>query len=142
MTRGRVFLVAGLLVLAVIVVVAATHGGGGNSSKPTSLTGTVSKSKAELTATSVVATTRVRVGGAPGTRVTLKWGLVDSLSGRASVQDRVAKRFTTTSEMVTHDVVVRFPKPAIPSHYIVNFALFGPDGLLDSGDTGEFIVPG
>jgi hypothetical protein len=134
-------LLGGLLVIVVIVVVAATHKGGGGKASPNTLSGSVSKSKAEVNGKTVVASTRVKVGGQPGTHVTLKWGLVDSLSGRASVQDRVAKRFTTTADTVTHDVVLRFPKPTIPSHYIINFALFGPNGLIDSGDTGEFIVP-
>jgi hypothetical protein len=135
-------LVGGLVLVVVIVVIAATRGGenGGNSSAQT-LNGSVSRSKAEVSGNEVVASTRVRVDGIAGTRVTLKWGLVDSLSGRASVQDRVARRFTTTADTTTHDVVIRFRKPLIPSHYIINFALFGPDGLLDSGDTGEFIVP-
>jgi hypothetical protein len=134
-------LVGGLVVIVLIVVVAATRGGGGDNGSPNSLSGSLSRSKVELSGDSVVASTRVRVGGEPGSRVTLKWGLVDVLSGRASVQDRVARRFTSTSSTVTHDVVIRFTKPAISSHYIINFALFGPDGLLDSGDTGEFIVP-
>jgi len=39
-------------------------------------------------------------------------------------------------------VVIRFAKPATPSHYIINFALYGPNGaLVDSTDTGELAVP-
>jgi hypothetical protein len=134
-------LVGGLAAVVLIVVIAATRGGGRDNSSPASLSGSLSHSKVELSGDSVVASTRVRVSGKPGSRVTLRWGLVDVLSGRASVQDRVAKRFTSTSSDVSHDVVIRFKKPAVPSHYIINFALFGPDGLLDSGDTGEFVVP-
>src|SRR3954469_2194112 len=119
--------VGGLLVLVVVVVVEVTRGGGnGGKGSAQTLTGSVSRSKADVSGSQVVAPTRVRFGGIPGTRVTLKWDPVDSLSGRASVEDRVAKRFTTTANTTTHDVAIRFRKPATPSHYIINFALFGP----------------
>jgi hypothetical protein len=142
-TRGRIILAAGLLVVLVVVVVAATHGGGSGNGSATSLSGSVSRPKAELAGDTVVASVRVRIGGISGSKVTLNWGLVDSLSGRASLQDRVARRFTSTSTAVTRDVVIRFAKPATPSHYIINFALYGPNGaLVDSTDTGELVVPG
>jgi hypothetical protein len=142
-TRARLILAVGVLVVVVIVVVVATRGGdeGGNGSQ-TSLSASLTRAKAELSGRTVVASVRARIGGIPGSKLTLKWGLVDSLSGRASVQDRVARSFTSTSAAVTRDVVIRFPRPATPSHYIINFALYGPNGaLVNSTDTGELVVP-
>lgn len=142
MTRGRFILAAGLLAILVVVVVAATHRGDSGKGSTTSLSASLSRAKAELSGETVVASVRVRLAGIAGSKLTLKWGLVDSLSGRASLEDRIARRFTSTSTAVTSDVVVRFPKPATPSHYIINFALYGPNGaLVDSTDTGELAVP-
>lgn len=127
------------MVLLVVIVV-ATRGGDDGSSP--SLSASLGKADVEVAGGTIVTSTSVRIGGVPGRKLTLKWGLVDVLSGRASVQDRVAERFTSTAATVKRDVVVRFPRPVTPSHYIVNFALYGPDGsLLDSSDTGEFVVP-
>jgi hypothetical protein len=141
-TRGRIIVVAGLLAILVVVVVAATHRGDGGKGSTTSLSASLSRPKAELSGETVVASVRVRLGGIAGSKLTLRWGLVDSLSGRASLQDRVARHFTSTSASVTRDVVIRFPKPATPSHYIINFGLYGPNGaLVDSTDTGELAVP-
>jgi hypothetical protein len=143
MSRGRLLVAGALLAVVIVVAVALAGGGGGGDGSPTSISATVSRAEVTESPSGVVATARVRIGGIAGSKVELRWGLVDALSGRASVQDRVAKDYTTTASSVTHEAVVRFARPAVASRYIVNFALYGPDGsLLDSRDTGQFDVSG
>lgn len=143
MTRRRLLVAGALLVAVIVVAVVISSAGGGGGGSPTSISAAVTRAEVTESSAGVVATARVRIGGIAGSKVELRWGLVDALSGRASVQDRVAKEYTTTASSVTREAVVRFARPLTPSRYIINFALYGPDGsLLDSRDTGLFDVAG
>jgi hypothetical protein len=115
-----------------------TSGGGGSSS---SLTAQVRSAHGEVQGNKVVASSDVKVGGKPGTRLTLKWNLVDAVSGvRASEEDEIAKRFVTTANVKDETVNVTGKLP-VPTDYIVHFALYAPDGsYLSSADSKVFTV--
>jgi hypothetical protein len=90
---------------------------------------------------SVVGTVKVTEGGKPGEHLTLRWGLVDAVSGvRASESERLAAKYTTTASVDSHDVTIRFAKPT-PTDYLIHFALYGPGGVyLASSDSDVFTV--
>jgi hypothetical protein len=113
-------------------------GGGGSSS---SLTAQVKSAQGEVQGNKIVASSDVKVGGKPGTRLTLKWNLVDAVSGvRASEEDEIAKRFVTTAAVKDETVNVTGKLP-VPTDYIVHFALYAPDGsYLSSADSKVFTV--
>jgi hypothetical protein len=113
--------------------------GGGSSSS--SLTAQVKNAKGEVQGNKVVASSDVKVGGKPGTHLTLKWNLVDAVSGvRASEEDEIAKRFVTTADVKDETVNVTSKLP-VPTDYIVHFALYAPDGsYLSSADSKVFTV--
>jgi hypothetical protein len=114
-----------------------SSGGGGSSS----LTAQVKNAKGEVQGNKVVASSDVKVGGKPGTHLTLKWNLVDAVSGvRASEEDEIAKRFVTTADVKDETVNVTSKLP-VPTDYIVHFALYAPDGsYLSSADSRVFTV--
>ena len=101
----------------------------------------VQHASAQVEGKSVVATVKVTEGGKPGEHLTLRWGLVDAVSGvRASESEVLAAKYTTTSSVETKDVTIHFPKPT-PTDYLVHFALYGTDGsYLASSDTDVFTV--
>ena len=113
--------------------------GGGSSSS--SLTAQVKSAKGEVQGNKVVASSDVKVGGKPGTHLTLKWNLVDAVSGvRASEEDEIAKRFVSTADVKDETVNVTSKLP-VPTDYIVHFALYAPDGsYLSSADSKVFTV--
>jgi hypothetical protein len=136
------------LPLIALLVLAAGCGGGGSSSangtqSPTSskLVTKVDHAAAKVEGSSVVGTVQVTEGGHPGDHLTLRYGLVDAVSGvRASESERLAAKYTTTSTVASKDVTVRFPKPT-PTDYLLHFALYGPDGsYLASSDSDVFTV--
>lgn len=106
-----------------------------------SLVTKVEHASAKVDGATVVGTVRVTEGGKPGLRLTLRYGLVDAVSGvRASESERLAAKYTTTSSVDTKEVTVRFPKPT-PTDYLIHFALYGPDGsYLASSDSDVFTV--
>ena len=109
--------------------------GGGN------LVTKVEHASATVEGKSVVGTVKVTEGGKPGEHLTLRWGLVDAVSGvRASESERLAAKYTTTASVDSHDVTIRFAKPT-PTDYLIHFALYGPDGTyLASSDSDVFTV--
>ena len=138
--------------LTAILFVAALAGCGGSnrsSSSAGSSTNTsggtlfthLSHAKVDPSGNPVVATVEVKVGGKAGEHLTLHWGLVDAVSGvRASDQEEVAARYTTTSSIETHDVTVKFKRP-VPTDYLVHFSLDAPDGsFLSSTDSDVFTI--
>lgn len=139
---------AGLLALLVSIAVAATACGGSSSSSGSSgksvstLTVKVSHAKADFANGKIEASVHVDEGGRPGERLTLRYGLVDAVSGvRASESEKLVARYTTTSKVESHDVQVTIPKP-VPTDYVVHFALYAPDGSwLASDDSDVFTVP-
>jgi hypothetical protein len=140
-----------VIVLAALTVLAAGCGssGGSNASSSTttqaagggSLVTKVEKATASVQGKSVVSTVKVTEGGKPGERLTLRWGLVDAVSGvRASESERLAAKYTTTSSVESHDVTIHFAKPT-PTDYLIHFALYGSDGsYLASTDSDVFTV--
>jgi hypothetical protein len=91
---------------------------------------------------SIVGTVKVTEGGKPGEHLTLRYGLVDAVSGvRASQEERLAAKYTTASSVESKDVTVRFAKPGTPTDYLMHFVLYGPDGsYLASSDSDVFSV--
>ena len=96
----------------------------------------------EVEGSSIVGTVKVTEGGHPGARLSLRYGLVDAVSGTRASQDEVlAARYTTTGKVVSKDVTIRFRKPNVPTDYLLHFVLYGPDGsYLASSDSPVFTV--
>jgi hypothetical protein len=146
----RFRLIAGLALL----VVAAGCGGGSSSSgdngASTTSTGSsgsqlvtkVEHASAKEEGSSVVGTVKVTEGGKAGEHLSLRYGLVDAVSGsRASQEEQLAAKYTTTASVVSKDVTVRFPKPSTPTDYLMHFVMYGPDGsYLASSDSDVFTV--
>jgi hypothetical protein len=141
-----------VIMLAALLVLAAGCGSGGSNAGSSSSSGSGTQSGGSLVTkvqhasvtvqgASVVSTVKVTEGGKPGDHLTLRWGLIDAVSGvRASESERLAAKYTTTASVTTHDVTVHFAKPT-PTDYLVHFALYGPDGsYLASTDSDVFTV--
>jgi hypothetical protein len=135
-----------IMLAALLAFVAGCGGNGnsnatGNSSGGGSLVTKVQNASAKVDGASVVGTVKVTEGGKPGEHLTLRYGLVDAVSGvRASESERLAAKYTTTSAVASHDVTVRFAKPT-PTDYLLHFALYGSDGsYLASADSDVFTV--
>jgi hypothetical protein len=133
--------------LAAAVVAAAGCGGGGHpsvngGSTSSRLVVKVEHANAKVEGSSIVGTVKITEGGHPGQRLALRYGVVDAVSGvRASQDERLVARYTTTSSVEQKDVSVRFRKPATPTDYLLHFVLYGPDGsYLDSSDSPIFTV--
>ena len=144
-----------ILGLALLVIAAGCGGGGGSSSGNTDNSGTtaaassggqlvtkVEHASAKVEGGSVVGTVKVTEGGKAGEHLSLRYGLVDAVSGsRASQEEQLAAKYTTTASVVSKDVTVRFPKPSTPTDYLMHFVMYGPDGsYLASSDSDVFTV--
>jgi hypothetical protein len=138
-----------VFLLAVVIAVAGCGGGSGSKSSGATATGTpgtlvtkVEHASAKVEGASIVGTVKVTEGGNAGEHLVLRYGLVDAVSGvRASQEERLAARYTTTSSVAAKDVTVRFPKPDTPTDYLMHFVLYGPDGsYLASSDSDVFTV--
>jgi hypothetical protein len=139
--------------VAILFVVLVTGCGGSKSSSSSSsgssttsasggtLVTDVSHAKVDASGNPVVATVTVKVGGKAGEHLVLHWGLVDAVSGvRASDQEEVAARYTTTRSVETHEVTIKFKRP-VPTDYLVHFSLDAPDGsFLSSADSDVFTI--
>jgi hypothetical protein len=142
-----------VIVLAALLVLAAGCGSSGGSNASSSgdsttqasgggsLVTKVQNASASVQGNSVVSTVKVTEGGKSGEHLTLRWGLVDAVSGvRASESERLAAKYTTTSSVESHDVTIHFAKPT-PTDYLIHFALYGGDGsYLASTDSDVFTV--
>lgn len=139
-----------VIVLCALLAFVAGCGGSGSGSGSSgsqgssgggSLVTKVEHASATVEGKSVVGTVKVTEGGKPGEHLTLRWGLVDAVSGvRASESERLAAKYTTTASVDSHDVTIRFAKPT-PTDYLIHFALYGPDGTyLASSDSDVFTV--
>lgn len=115
--------------------------GTSTSAKTTSLVASVSHAKASLQGSQIVASADVEEGGHPGEKLTLRYGLVDAVSGvRASQDEQVAARYTTTAQVKKVTQTIKIPKPT-PTDYLVHFVLYGSDGsYLASSDSNVFTV--
>lgn len=135
--------------LVVLLAFVAGCGGSGDSKTGSSQTsssggGLVTKvqhASAKVEGATVVGTVKVTEGGKSGQHLTLRYGLVDAVSGvRASESERLAATYTTTASVDTKEVTVHFPKPTA-TDYLIHFALYGPDGsYLASSDSEVFTV--
>lgn len=116
--------------------------GGSTTGGTTSIVGKVEDAKADVDGGSVVGTVKVTEGGPAGKHLTLRYGLVDAVSGTRASQDEVlAARYTTNGSVSSKDVTIRFRKPAVATDYLVHFVLYGPDGsYLASSDSPVFTV--
>jgi hypothetical protein len=119
----------------------SSSGGSGSGQTSSSLVADVQSAQGTVQGKKIAASSDVKVGGKPGTHLTLKWNLVDAVSGvRASEEDEIAKKFVTTADVVKETVNVTGPLP-VPTDYIVHFALYAPDGsYLSSADSKVFSV--
>ena len=138
-----------IFVIALVLVAAGCGGSGGSNSSngaATTASGTlvtkVEHASAKVDGVSIVGTVKVTEGGKPGQHLSLRYGLVDAVSGvRASQEERLAAKYTTTASVERKDVTVRFPKPDTPTDYLMHFVLYGPDGsYLASSDSDVFSV--
>ena len=143
-----------LAALAIIALVGGLAACGGSSSSsssgdtgtttgPTSssLVAKVSNAKASFEGSQIVASADVEEGGHPGEKLTLRYGLVDAVSGsRASEEEEVAARYVTAAQVKKLTQTVKIPKPT-PTDYLVHFVLYAPDGsYLASSDSDVFTV--
>lgn len=134
------------VLLLALVLVAAGCGSKSSSGAPAAASGTlvtaVEHASAKVDGASIVGTVKVTEGGKPGQHLSLRYGLVDAVSGvRASQEERLAAKYTTTASVERKDVTVRFPKPDTPTDYLMHFVLYGPDGsYLASSDSDVFSV--
>lgn len=115
---------------------------GGSSAGGSSLVAKVEHADAKVEGSSIVGTVKVTEGGHPGEHLSLRYGLVDAVSGTRASQDEVlAARYTTTGSVSSKDVTIRFRKPNVPTDYLVHFVLYGSDGsYLASSDSPVFTV--
>ena len=119
--------------------------GGGSGSSSSSLTAKVSSAKGKIEKGEIVGSVKVKLGGGtPGKHYTLQWGVIDAVSGvRASDEELVAARYTTTSKVESHDVTVEQKVPGGTTAYLVHFVLNGPDGsYVASADSSVFQADG
>ena len=142
--KGRV-----VLLFAVAAALAGCGGGGSSSSSSSSgggngasLVAKVEHADAKVDGGSVVGSVQVTEGGKAGQRLALRYGLVDAVSGtRASQDEKLITRYTTTADVAKKDVNIKFAKPDTPTDYLVHFVLYGPDGsYLASSDSPVFTV--
>jgi hypothetical protein len=131
--------------VALIASGCGSSGGSGSSGgqKTTSLVTDVSHATAGVKGKEVVASVQVKEGGHAGEHLSLRWGLVDAVSGvRSSEQEELAASYVTTSTVKTATATIHVKLPT-PTDYLVHFALYAPDGsYLASADSQVFTVPG
>jgi hypothetical protein len=142
-----------LAAVAVLALVASGCGGsnsssgssGGSGGSSSSVTARVSSAKGKIEKGEIVGSIKVKLGGGtPGKHYTLQWGVIDAVSGvRASDEELVAARYTTTSKVESHDVTVEQKVPGGTTAYLVHFVLNGPDGsYVSSADSSVFQADG
>jgi hypothetical protein len=142
-----------LAAVAVLALVASGCGGsnssssssGGSGGSSSSVTARVSSAKGKIEKGEIVGSVKVKLGGGtPGKHYTLQWGVIDAVSGvRASDEELVAARYTTTSKVESHDVTVEQKIPGGTTAYLVHFVLNGPDGsYVSSADSSVFQADG
>jgi hypothetical protein len=137
-----------LVVLFALVLALAACGGSGSSSssggsgggaKIPGLTAKVSDAKVVREGSNYVTSAKVTVGGIPGKKLTLQWGLVDALQGNESQDEIVLKRYVLTKQSVTDVQTVKIPVSRANSPLLVHYVLYNSDGAyLASADTPDF----
>lgn len=148
MSAHRYFLAAAAALALIAAGCGGSKGSSGSSSggsSSSSLTAKVSSAKGKIDKGQIVGSVDVKLGGGPaGKHYTLQWGVIDAVSGvRASDEELVAARYTTTSKVEKHDVTVEQKIPGGTTAYLVHFVLNGPDGsYVSSADSNVFQADG
>ena len=103
------------------------------------LTAKVSSAKVDLVGADYVTSAKITVGGLPGKKLTLEWGLVDALQGNESQDEIVLRRYVLTKVPKTETVTVKIPVSRANSPLLVHYVLYNTDGAyLASDDTPDF----
>jgi hypothetical protein len=134
-----------LVLLTLPLAACGGSGGSGDTSgsssstgkKATSLVAKVENADASIEGKSMKASVTVTVGGHAGQHLVLRYGIVDAVSGvRASEEERLVKRYTTTETIEKKEASVTFPTPTASTEYLVHFVLYAQDGsYLASSDS-------
>jgi hypothetical protein len=143
----RLALAAPLLVL--VLALAACGGsssnssssgsGGGGSSATPGLVAKVSDAKVVKQGSTYVTSAKITVGGVPGRKVKLEWGLVDALQGNESQDEIVLHRYVLTKQPKTDTETVKIPASKAPSPILIHYVLYDQNGTyLASDDTPDF----
>jgi hypothetical protein len=114
-------------------------GGAGGGAKIPGLTASVSDAKVKQEGSEFVATAKIKVGGLPGKKLTLQWGLVDALLGNESEDEVVLHRYVLTKQVKEDTATVKIPVSRANSPLLVHFVIYNTDGAyLASDDTPDF----
>jgi len=113
--------------------------GGGASARTPNLVAKVSDAKVQVEGKDEVASAKISVGGIPGRKLTLQWGLVDALQGNESQDEIVLHRYVTTKNVASDVQSVHIPLSRANTPLLVHFVLYDTDGAyLASDDTPQF----
>jgi hypothetical protein len=113
--------------------------GSGGGAKTPGLTARVSDAKVKLVGSNYVTSAKISVGGPPGKKVTLQWGLVDALQGNESQDEIVLRRYVLTKQVKTDVETVKIPASRANSPLLVHYVLYNSTGAyLASDDTPDF----
>ena len=116
-----------------------SSGGSPGGVKIPGLTAKVSSAKVDLVGANYVTSAKITVGGLPGKKLTLEWGLVDALQGNESQDEIVLRRYVLTKVPKTETVTVKIPVSRANSPLLVHYVLYNTDGAyLASDDTPDF----
>ena len=116
-----------------------SSGSGGGSSKTPGVIAKVQDAKVEKQGSNYVTSAKITVGGIPGRKVTLQWGLVDALQGNESQDEIVLHRYVLTREPKTDIQTVKIPAGKAQSPILIHYVLYDQDGTyLASDDTPTF----
>jgi hypothetical protein len=138
----RTLTLAAFGLLAIGAAGCGSGGAGSSSGNSSGLVAKVSHAEASVSGGNVDASADVKEGGKPGERLTLRYGLVDAISGvRASKEEQLVASYTTTRSVESKTAKIHFKTPTNGSAFLVHFALYAPDGSwLSSSDSPVFNV--
>lgn len=103
------------------------------------LTAKVTDAKVEQVGSNYVTSAKITVGGVPGKKITLEWGLVDALQGNESQDEIVLRRYVLTKQVKSDVQTVKIPVSRANSPLLVHYVLYNTDGAyLASDDTPDF----
>lgn len=116
-----------------------SSGGSPGAPKIPGLTAKVSDATVKRVGSNYVTSAKITVGGLPGKKLTLEWGLVDALQGNESQEEIVLRRYVLTKVAKTETVTVKIPASRANSPLLVHYVLYNTSGAyLASDDTPDF----
>jgi hypothetical protein len=129
--------------LALVLALAACGGSGkssiSGSSKTPGVVAKVSNAKVVKQGSNYVTSAQITVGGVPGRKVTLEWGLVDALQGNESQDEIVLRKYVLTRQPKTDTETVKIPASRAQSPILIHYVLYDQNGTyLASDDTPDF----